>query len=314
MGEKPTFNYSVAQPNFGNTYGSWIDDKLNQILTREGFSYNPEDDQLYKYYQDMYRREGDRAMSNTLAEVASGAGGMNSYAITAAQQANNYYNAQMADKVPELYQLAYQMYLDEKESMVEDLGLLQQMDSTQYNRYRDTMSDWRDDRDFAYGVHRNDVADGKWETEFNYNASRDQVADNRYNQEFEYNAGRDQIADNRYESEAAYDRALDLIAAGVVPDVALLQKAGLTETQARQMLTQATTKQTKSSGSKDGDGGGEQLKPNMEQYEKYYRRTVDILDTQGKNAAYEHLSSLWERGFLDEDTALYMIEKLGLLS
>ncbi|MBE6916230.1 MAG: hypothetical protein E7471_06345 [Ruminococcaceae bacterium] len=317
-GEKPTeqsgFSYSGSQPSFGNTYGARIDEMLNQILSREDFSYNPETDQLFQYYRDMYQREGDRAMQNTLAEVAAGAGGMNSYAITAAQQANNYYNAQMTDKIPELYRLAYQMYLDDKASQVENLGLLQQMDTTQYNRYRDTMNDFYTDRDFAYGVYRDDVADKRWETEFNYGASRDQVSDNRYNQEFEYNAGRDQIADNRYETEAAYDRALDLIAAGVVPDVALLQKAGLTETQARQMLTQATTKQTKSSGNKDGDGGGGQLKPNMEQYEKYYRRTVDILDTKGKNAAYEHLSSLWERGILDEDTALYMIEKLGLLS
>ncbi len=255
-GEKPTeqsgFSYSGSQPSFGNTYGARIDEMLNQILSREDFSYNPETDQLFQYYRDMYQREGDRAMQNTLAEVASGAGGMNSYAITAAQQANNYYGAQMADKVPELYQLAYQMYLDEKESMVENLGLIQMMDDTEWNRWRDTMSDWRNDRDFAYGVHRDDVADGKWETEFNYNASRDQVSDNRYNQEFEYNAGRDQVADNRYESETSYDRALDLIAAGVMPDLALLQKAGLTEAQARQMIANIKT-----NNGTDGREGGE---------------------------------------------------------
>lgn len=253
-GDKPTFDYSVAQPNFGNTYGSALDDMLNKILTREDFSYNPEEDQLYKYYQDMYRREGDRAMSNTLAEVASGAGGMNSYAITAAQQANNYYNSQMADKVPELYQLAYQMYLDDKASMVEDLGLLQQMDSTQYNRYRDTMSDWRGDRDFVYGQYRDEMGDWQWETNFNYGVSQDNINNAWKEKEWDYGVSNDQYNREQAERENAYNRALDLISAGVTPDATLLQQAGLTTAQVQQMITNMQA--SKPSTSSNGGGGG----------------------------------------------------------
>ena len=99
-------------------------------------------DPLYQQYAKMYQREGDRAMKETLAEAAAGAGGMNTYAITAAQQANNYYNSQLNDKIPELYQLAYDMYINDKESKVQNLGILQNMDATQYNRYRDTINDY----------------------------------------------------------------------------------------------------------------------------------------------------------------------------
>ena len=162
------FTFDVAHPTFQSPYGDRIDAMLDQILNREDFSYTAADDPIFQQYAAMYSREGDRARSDTLAEMASGAGGMNSYALTAAQQAQNYYGAQMADKVPELYQLAYQMYLQDIDNQVRDLGLLQDMDNTQYGRYRDTMSDWRNDRDFAYGMYRDDIGDQRWETEWNY--------------------------------------------------------------------------------------------------------------------------------------------------
>ena len=66
---------------------------------------------MYQQYSKMYTREGDRAMKETMAEAAAGAGGMNSFAITAAQQAANNYSARLNDTIPQLYQLAYEMYL-----------------------------------------------------------------------------------------------------------------------------------------------------------------------------------------------------------
>ena len=142
--QKPSFDYGSyldSKPTFSSNYSTRIDDMLDQILNRDKFSYDAESDPLYQQYKTQYNREGNRAMNDTLASAASNAGGMNSYAITAAQQANDYYAAQVADKIPELYQLAYSMYLDDIDGQVRDLGLLQDMDNTQYNRYRDTMSD-----------------------------------------------------------------------------------------------------------------------------------------------------------------------------
>ena len=53
-------------------------------------------------------------MADTLGTVAAATGGIpSSYAVTAAQQAGDYYNAQMTDKIPELEQYAYQKYKDD---------------------------------------------------------------------------------------------------------------------------------------------------------------------------------------------------------
>lgn len=257
---QPTFNYSTyqasnPQPTYTSNYDARIDELLNQILNREGFSYNAETDDLYQQYKTQYNREGNRSMNDTLASLASGAGGMNSYAITAAQQANDYYAAQLGDKIPELYQLAYDMYLTDIDNQVRDLGLLQSMDDTQYSRYRDTMSDWRNDRDFAYNQYRDQMGDYQWEKNFDYNVGRDQIADTRYDNEWDYAVGRDDIEDSRYENETAYNRALELLSAGVMPEDSLLTSAGLSASTAQELLNKFNEPQTSgSSGSSGGSG------------------------------------------------------------
>lgn len=209
-----------------------INKLLKQILNRDDFSYDVEDDALYEQYKQMYQREGDRAMRETLAEAASGAGGMNSYAITAAQQANNYYNAQLNDRVPELYQLAYQMYLQDKESMVQDLGLLQDMDATQYARYRDTLNDYYNDKNFAYGMYRDDVNQANWQTEFDYNAMLDNIdreKNDYWNQkEWDYIEAENKYNKDKYDREVARDEVWRLIELGVISPE-LIAKAGMDE-------------------------------------------------------------------------------------
>lgn len=102
------YSYDIAQPEYTNRYDETIQDLLKQILNREEFSYDPERDQLYSQYRKQYTREGDRAQQNAIGAAAAASGGIpSSYAATAAAQAGDYYAAQMTDKIPELYQLAY---------------------------------------------------------------------------------------------------------------------------------------------------------------------------------------------------------------
>lgn len=206
------FTYGNA-PSYYDSYSSRIDEMLNQILNRDKFSYNAEEDPMYQQYAEQYQREGERAMQNTLGEVSARTGGLaSSYATTAAQQANQYYAQQLADKIPELYQLAYQMYLDDINLQAQDLGLLQNASNDAYNRYRDTMADWYADIDFAYGAYRDQIADDRYDNEWEYSVGRDQIADERYDKEWEYNVGRDEIADQRYQTEWEYQLQQDAIA------------------------------------------------------------------------------------------------------
>lgn len=207
------FEYEEEAPELEDQYWGLAEAQMNKILNRDDFSYDVTTDPLFQQYQQMYRREGERAMQNTLAEVAAGAGGMNTYAITAAQQANDYYNAQMMDKIPELYQLAYQMYLDDKASEVENLGLLQQMSETQYNRYRDTMNDWYNDKNFAYNYYRDKIGDSQWLKNFN-------AANNQWQQSFDWEVG-------QAKKKEAENKAYALLEQGIMPDASVLEKANI---------------------------------------------------------------------------------------
>lgn len=254
--QTPQFDeWTYAQaPQYEDPYAGQMDELLGQILNREKFSYDYTQDPLYQQYLEQYLREGNRSMQDTLGAVSARTGGLaSSWAQTAAQSANDYYASQAADKIPELYQLAYDMYLKDLDGKVQDLGLLQSMSNSQYDRYRDTMSDWQNDRAFAYNKYRDQVGDSQWNQNFNYQAGRDQVNDERYNTEWNYQVDRDKLSDARYDSETAYDRAMALLSAGVMPSSDILSKAGLTGIQAAAIIASANSaKASKSSGSSGG--------------------------------------------------------------
>lgn len=199
-------------PTFQSAYNAKIDELINAMLTRDKFSYSAENDPLFQQYKDIYTREGNRSMNDTLAAAAAGAGGMSSYAMTAAQQANNYYMAQLGDKIPELHQLAYDMYLNDLNLQRQDIGMLIDKDNIDYNRYRDSMSDWYNDRNFGYGMYRDQMGDYQWGTEFNYRAGRDAIEDAWREKEWQYGVSRDQIEDAWREKEWDYGVERDQIA------------------------------------------------------------------------------------------------------
>lgn len=174
-------------PEYDSRYDGYVQDGLQGILNRDPFSYNYLDDPLYQQYANVYNREGQRAMQDTLGQVAARTGGIaSSYATSAADQANNYYMSQLGDKIPELQQLAYSMYMDDVDADYRKMSLLQQLESMDYGKYQDSLSQWNTDRNFNYGVHRDNVSDSRYEKEWDYGVGRDEVSDSRYEDETEY--------------------------------------------------------------------------------------------------------------------------------
>lgn len=193
------FTYESA-PEYVNRYQTQIDDLMNEILNRPEFSYDPETDPRYAAFRKEYQREGQRATADTMAQYASMTGGMPSTAATvAAQQAGNYYSAQMADKIPELYALAYSMYQDEGDNMRLNMDMLTALEQGDYNKYLNLLNQYNTDRNFAYGVYSDE-----WNR--NYQLDRDDISDSRYDLEWNYGVNRDQIEDERYEDETAWNR------------------------------------------------------------------------------------------------------------
>lgn len=161
-------------PSYSDKYQSQIDELLGQYLNRDPFSYDHNSDPLYSSYKKQYLREGDRATANTMGSYASMTGGIPSTAAaTAATQAGDYYATQLSDKIPELQQLAYQMYMDEGSNMRSNISMLQGMSDSDYGRYRDSVGDWRYDQEFDYQKYTDDWNKSAYEDELAYSKDQD---------------------------------------------------------------------------------------------------------------------------------------------
>ena len=164
-----TYTSSQKAPSYTqytSKYQSQIDDLMAQISNRPDFSYTPTDDPSYAAYSEHYRNAGDQAREDTLAQASAMTGGQaSSYAVAAAEQAQNAYNAQMSDVIPQLREAAYGRYMDEGNAMRNDLSTLLALDEA------------------AYGRHQNDYANQMAEWQANYGVSRDLIEDKRYETE-----------------------------------------------------------------------------------------------------------------------------------
>lgn len=217
------FTYESA-PSYTSKYQGEIDELLGPILNREDFSYDPDTDPLYASYQKQYTREGQRANADAMGQAAAMTGGMPSTAAVAAgQQAGNYYAAKMADKIPELQQLAYSMYRDEGDNMRLNMEMLTALEQGDYNKYLNALNQYNTDRNFAYGtfqdqrnyeyqLDRDYANDLRYDQEWNYGVGRDQVNDSRHDREWQHQLDREAIEDQRYQQEWDYQVQQDALA------------------------------------------------------------------------------------------------------
>ena len=218
-----TVHNSKKPSAYTGKYDNLINDNLNNILNRKQFSYDANKDALYNQYKDMYTRNGQTAMQDTMGNAALLTGGYgNSYATTAGQQAYNSYMQQLNDKIPELEQRAYERYRDETNDLYNQNNLLTNLDSTDYSRYRDKMSDYLNDRDFYYnaynnernfdyGKYRDDAGDAKDDRNFNYQKERDSVSDDQWQKTFNYNQYRDKVGDDQWQKQFDYQKQRDAV-------------------------------------------------------------------------------------------------------
>lgn len=197
----------MSSPKWTPTYQQERADTLAQIQSRKPFSYDPEKDPTYQQYKAQYERGAQQAMQDTMGQVMTRTGGLaSSFAQTAGQQSYNATMAQLADKVPELRQLAYQMYLNEGDRLRSDLQMYDSLDSSDAARWHSTvLNPFLSDRAYA-----KDVEDTL------YSRGRDALADSRYEREYadqraelDYQHGRDALADSRYDQEWDYKTKLD---------------------------------------------------------------------------------------------------------
>lgn len=168
-----------------------ISSALDALLNREKFSYDAASDPLYQQYRKQYTREADRSAEDVLGKAAVMTGGMPSTAaVTASQQASDYQMSQMTDKIPELQQLAYGMYMDKLNADRADLNTLIGLEDNNYNR-------WLADRNYRYQLGRDLVSDQQYADQLAYQREQDRI-------NYDYQKERDAIEDARYDTEWQY--------------------------------------------------------------------------------------------------------------
>lgn len=231
----------IYQVNRTNKWSDELESAYNNIVNREKFSYDMNNDSFYNQYAQQYTNNAKLAMQDTVAQASALTGGYsNSYAATAGQAMYNRQMEGLNDRATELYNLALQNYnvegdrLNDLYSMAANAyGMEQDRINAEvaeaqweaeyreqqrqynlnmaYNVSRAAAQDAQWAAGYAYDVSRAAASDAQWEKSFQYNADRDKVADSQWQQSFDYNASRDSVEDARWEKQFEYQQQRDAV-------------------------------------------------------------------------------------------------------
>ncbi len=299
---------SKPQP-YANKYQPQLDALLQQIQNPGQFKYEFNGDNLFKMYADEYTQRGKQASLDAMGQASAMTGGYgNSYAQQVANQAYDQNMTQLYDKGLELRDRAYQKFMDEQNRLYDEWNLLNTADQNAYNRYRDTVGDWNDERDYLANMYNN-------EKTFDYNKYNDDVnrwmanrsyATDQYNQlsqqDYARHADARDLAEKQYEYDTnmkenirqfnesldwdkmstqqkyAAEYAMQILANGQMPTEELLRQAGLSAEDAQKMMAQIVA-------AGGGGGSGKQQIYIQGSDGKYYKANENgdlILDKNGK--------------------------------
>lgn len=230
--------------DYQSQYKGQLESLYNQVMNRPDFTFDLNADALYNQYKDQYMQQGRQAMMDTMGQAAAMTGGYgNSYAQTAGQQQYQNYLTQLNNIVPDLYQMAWNRYTQEGDQLQNQLAITQGLEDSDYGRYRDTVSDWNTERDFAntdyWNQYNADYSD--YQNKLNYWNTIAQQENSQYNTD----------------RQMAYTQAMAILSTGNVPSTDLLNLAGISAADAKAL---ANANKPKSSGGgssrKSSSGGG----------------------------------------------------------
>lgn len=219
---------------YNSAYQSDLQGLYDRIMNREKFTYDLNGDALYNQYKQQYQQMGRQAMMDTMGQAAALTGGYgNSYANTAGNQAYQAYLSKVGDIVPQLQQQAFERYTQEGSDLNNRLNLVQNLENADYNRYRDSVSDWNTERSYAnddYWNQRNqDYQD--YMNMLNYWNQQAQQENQNYWSQQQYDTSVSQ-----YERDLAYKQAMAILSGGKLPSADLLAKAGISDADARTLM------------------------------------------------------------------------------
>lgn len=200
------FNQTKA-PSYAGTFQSQLDDLQNQIMNGQKFEFDMNNDALYQQYRDLYQKNAQKAMEDTMGQAAMLTGGYgNSYAVTAGNQAYNNQMDQLNAVALDIYDRRYNEHRDNMSDLYNRYALLQERDATEYSRSRDDLSDYERVQDDLYQKYLNAVAQNDSQAAFEYQKQMDELEQRNYEAEVAYQKERDKVADSQWQKQ--YDRSV----------------------------------------------------------------------------------------------------------
>ena len=230
---------SAKPQGYTSKYQPQLDAIMQQIQNPEKFTYSFNNDEMFKYYADLYTQKGKQAAQDTMGQAAALTGGYgNSYAQSVADQTYQQYLLSLYEKGDQLRQEAYQRHQDDRADLYNRYNTMQAADQTDYGRYRDAYSDWENERayqtDQYYNLYNQDY--GAWSDDWNRNMQQNQ---------FDWDQA-------QYNQKVNQDYALAILANGQMPSDDMLAAAGLSKEDAMLLMAQLGV----DAGGSGGGGGG----------------------------------------------------------
>lgn len=283
QGYQPSETVQQAQANlqqvqgmkpqsYNSKYGPALESILQQIQNPEGFKYEFNGDNQFKYLADLFTNQGRQASLDAQGQAAALTGGYgNSYGALAGAQAYQQHLLGLYDRGIDLQGQAYQRYADRRGDLYNQMGALQGADETEYGRNRDAMADWRqdvanaqnayqDERDFGYTQYTDALDNATRMAQMenaDYRATedaayRDKAFDQSVNEfvagnqlewaqleekqrQFDANLSEEQ---RQYNQNQAISLCSDILARGQMPSNDLLVAAGLSYEDAQKLVAQ----------------------------------------------------------------------------
>ena len=185
------------QANKPGGYTSQYDGQLQSILAeiqgQKPFQYSFSGDALFNSLKDIWTEQARQASMGAQAQAAALTGGYgNSAAQMAGSQAYQQNILPLYDKATELARLAYDVHQGEQADKYNQLSALLNLDQKDYGRHRDTVTDFKDERDYLTG---------RYDTE-------EERAYDRYKDDINYWTGLAEIENKDYRSEQERQEAI----------------------------------------------------------------------------------------------------------
>ena len=178
---------------YNSQYAPQLQSILQQIQGQKDFKYEVNSDPFFRMLADRKTTDAKLAGMNAMGQGAALTGGYgNSAAQGQAQQAYQEQLRGLYDEAIDLEQRAFERDQARRADLYNQAGLLQGLDQAEYGRYRDTVGDWENERNYLTDL---------------YNTEEDRGY-NRYANDLDYYTRLAQIENADYRSEQERQEAI----------------------------------------------------------------------------------------------------------